>query len=308
MHITSSAKLVAATVLAIFAITLFASGQSSQVAGTWDATVTVNNVPVPFRIEIDGSGADVHSCFFNGDDRVNPSNSGSFQNGALVLTFDSYATKLEAILNDGTLTGTYGGSSGNVYPFQAKRHDPSSVVSSDQHAPDISGLWEIQVKSPKGESAWHFVVNQKCRAVKVYPGQYATLFLGCHCSGSTSHGMTDDSDFRHINVTVPESVGRIHFLYLVENISHIYDEHLFVEPADRNTLGSSISVDRPIWFGLDFMSIREHCYQGFQRVIGCRHDEPLACQFLRQNRVGRRHDTGAMFQENKRKGSANFYR
>jgi thiol-disulfide isomerase/thioredoxin len=160
MHITSSAKLVAATVLAIFAITLFASGQSSQVAGTWDATVTVNNVPVPFRIEIDGSGADVHSCFFNGDDRVNPSNSGSFQNGALVLTFDSYATKLEAILNDGTLTGTYGGSSGNVYPFQAKRHDPSSVVSSDQHAPDISGLWEIQVKSPKGESAWHFVVNQ----------------------------------------------------------------------------------------------------------------------------------------------------
>jgi thiol-disulfide isomerase/thioredoxin len=60
----------------------------------------------------------------------------------------------------GRLTGTYGGGSGNAYAFQAKRHDPSLVASSDQHAPDISGLWEIQVKSPKGESAWHFVVNQ----------------------------------------------------------------------------------------------------------------------------------------------------
>jgi thiol-disulfide isomerase/thioredoxin len=158
MNITSSAKLAFATVLAILALTLLASGQS--VEGTWDATVAVNNVSVPFKIEIDGTGADVHSYFFNGDDRVNPSNSGTFQNGSLVLTFDSYATKLEATLNDGVLTGTYGGGSGNAYAFQAKRHDPSMVASSDQHVPDISGLWEIQVKSPKGESAWHFVVNQ----------------------------------------------------------------------------------------------------------------------------------------------------
>jgi len=158
MHIASSAKLASATVLAIFAITLLASGQS--VKGTWDATVTLNNVSVPFRIEIDGTGAEVHSYFFNGDDRVNPSNSGTVENGSLVLTFDSYATKLEATLNDGILTGTYGGASGNAYAFQAKRHDPSPVASIDQHAPDISGLWEIQVKSPKGESAWHFVVNQ----------------------------------------------------------------------------------------------------------------------------------------------------
>jgi thiol-disulfide isomerase/thioredoxin len=158
MHIASSSKLAVATVLAIFAFTLLASGQS--VEGAWDATVTVNNVSVPFRIEIDGTGADVHSYFFNGDDRVNPSNSGTFQNGTLVLNFDSYATKLEATLNDGILTGTYGGSSGNAYAFRANRHDPSPVATTDQHVPDISGLWEIQVKSPKGESAWHFVVNQ----------------------------------------------------------------------------------------------------------------------------------------------------
>ena len=158
MNISSSAKLAAAALLAIFAITLLASGQS--VEGTWDATVTVNNVSVPFRIEIDGTGAEVHSYFFNGDDRVNPSNSGTFQNGSLVLNFDSYATKLEATLKDGTLSGTYDRGSGSAYAFQAKRHDPSLAATEDQHAPDISGLWEIQVKSPKGESAWHFVVNQ----------------------------------------------------------------------------------------------------------------------------------------------------
>src|ERR1700733_10043132 len=78
MNITSSAKLAARTVLAIFAISLVALGQS--VEGTWDATVTLNNVSVPFTIEIDGSGTELHSYFFNGDDRVNPSNSGTFQN------------------------------------------------------------------------------------------------------------------------------------------------------------------------------------------------------------------------------------
>jgi hypothetical protein len=112
MHISSSAKWPAATLLAIFAITVLASGQS--VEGAWDATVTVSNVSVPFRIEIDGTGTDVHSYFLNGDDRVKPSSSGTFQNGSLVLTFDSYTTRLEAVLNNGTLTGTYCGSSGTL--------------------------------------------------------------------------------------------------------------------------------------------------------------------------------------------------
>jgi thiol-disulfide isomerase/thioredoxin len=158
MNINARTRLITALVIAIFTVTLSAWGQS--VAGTWDATVAVNNVSVPFKIEIDGSGTDVHSYFFNGDDRVNPSNSGTFQNGSLVLNFDSYASKLEATLKDGALVGTYGGTSGSPYTFQAKRHDPSLVPVAGQFVPDISGFWEIQVKSPKGESAWHFVVKQ----------------------------------------------------------------------------------------------------------------------------------------------------
>jgi thiol-disulfide isomerase/thioredoxin len=160
MKITTRTTLSSTTavVVALLTLTLSATGQS--VKGTWEATVTVNHVAIPFQIEIDGRGPDVHSYFFNGDERVNPSNSGAFQDGSLVLNFDSYATKLVATLKDGILIGTYGGASGSAYPFQAKRHDASVVAASDQHAPDISGLWEIQVNSPKGESAWHFVVNQ----------------------------------------------------------------------------------------------------------------------------------------------------
>src|ERR1700722_9020241 len=159
MNMTSRTRFSATAILAIFIFTVTLSAAGQSVNGTWDATVTVNHVAVPFQIEIDGEGPEVHSYFFNGDDRVNGSNSGAFQNGSLVLNFDSYATKLEATLKDGALIGSYGGDAGTAYPFRAKRHDSSPVIA-DQQVPDISGLWEIQVKSPKGESAWRFVVNQ----------------------------------------------------------------------------------------------------------------------------------------------------
>jgi len=80
MYIASNTKLASATALEIFASTVVASGQS--VEGTWDTTATGNNGSVSFKIEIDGTGADVRSYFFNGDDRLNPSNSGMFQNGS----------------------------------------------------------------------------------------------------------------------------------------------------------------------------------------------------------------------------------
>jgi thiol-disulfide isomerase/thioredoxin len=158
MNMTSRTRFSATAIVAIFILTVTLSAAGQSVNGTWDATVTVNRVAVPFQIEIDGEGPEVHSYFFNGEDRVNGSNSGAFQNGSLVLNFDSYATKLEATLKDGALIGSYGGA-GTAYPFRAKRHDSSPVIA-DQQVPDISGLWEIQVKSPKGESAWRFVVNQ----------------------------------------------------------------------------------------------------------------------------------------------------
>jgi len=44
------------------------SAVAESVEGLWDATVTVNGTPIPFRLEISGQGTNVRSCFFNGDE------------------------------------------------------------------------------------------------------------------------------------------------------------------------------------------------------------------------------------------------
>jgi len=133
--------------------------------GVWDATVTVNRVPIPFRIELANKGAKASGDFFNGDERVNPSTEGSFQDGLLDLKFSSYATELKATFKDEILTGSYEGRRGSAYPFQARRHNPASTAGVDPRAPRIDGPWEIQVKSPKRESAWHLLVNQSGTSV-----------------------------------------------------------------------------------------------------------------------------------------------
>lgn len=134
---------------------------AESISGLWDATVIVNGTTIPFPIELSESGSKVQSYFFNGKEKVNPSSGGSFQDASLVLTFDSYATKLEATLRDGVLTGQYQASPQTSYPFQARRHESKNRSAAIAKAPDIQGTWEIQVKSPKGESAWHLIVDQK---------------------------------------------------------------------------------------------------------------------------------------------------
>jgi peroxiredoxin len=134
------------------------SGQTSipSLDGIWSATVTVNNREIPFRIGFSTEGG-VHGWFFNGDEKV-ASTSGAFENGALVLRFDHYATRLEAQLARGELTGTYG-REGRAYPFHAVAYQAS--VASTEEAPDIAGLWDVEVASSKGEKAWRLIVHQK---------------------------------------------------------------------------------------------------------------------------------------------------
>jgi thiol-disulfide isomerase/thioredoxin len=132
--------------------------QSTSLAGLWDATVVVGDVTVPFRMEIAGAGSSVKGSFFNGDQKLT-STTGSFENGSLVLSFDEYETKLEATLKDGRLEGQYTrGTRGAPYPFQAQRFTPSKIEASD--VPSIAGLWNVQVKSSKGEDAWQLIVRQ----------------------------------------------------------------------------------------------------------------------------------------------------
>jgi len=144
---------------ALLGLALIASPAGAQsLNGVWDATVTVNDLTVPFRIELSGSGAGVKGSFFNGDERVT-STTGRFDNGSLMLTFSEYATTLEAALHDGVLEGRYDRGARGFYPFRAKRFSPSSATS-DARVPSIAGLWNIQVNSSKGEAAWRFIVQQ----------------------------------------------------------------------------------------------------------------------------------------------------
>jgi thiol-disulfide isomerase/thioredoxin len=142
------------------------SARAQSPAGLWDATVVVNiqngdSIEVPFRFEIACGGvscAAPRGSFFNGDDKVT-STSGRFADGMLALSFDEYGTKLEATVSNGGLDGQYGrGTRGAPYPFHAKRFRP--IEAGDKNIPSIAGLWNVQVKSSKGESAWQLIVRQ----------------------------------------------------------------------------------------------------------------------------------------------------
>jgi peroxiredoxin len=124
--------------------------------GLWDATVQVNGLDIPFRMEFSSQATAATGTFFNGEERLS-STSGRFEDGALNLSFDYYAAKLEASLKDGVLQGTYTRAD-RPYPFQARRFVPSPLTEAD--VPAIAGLWEVGVKSTKGESAWRLIVRQ----------------------------------------------------------------------------------------------------------------------------------------------------
>jgi len=152
-------KLSVVFAVALLALVTFPVRAGAQALnGLWDATVVVNGVEVPFRMELSGSGSDVKGSFFNGDERVT-STRGRFEKDALVLSFDEYGTQVEAALKDGRLEGEYTrGTRGAPYPFQARKFAPVPV--GDTKIPAIAGLWNVQVKSSKGESAWQLIVRQ----------------------------------------------------------------------------------------------------------------------------------------------------
>ncbi len=129
---------------------------AQDLSGLWKASVVVDELRIPFRFEIATAPDGASGAFFNGDERVR-STGGSFEDGVLTLRFDHYATKLEAKLENGGLVGTYGKKS-RSYPLAAERFAPEPA--GDAAVPSIAGLWAIGVKSPKGESAWQFIVRQ----------------------------------------------------------------------------------------------------------------------------------------------------
>jgi thiol-disulfide isomerase/thioredoxin len=158
IHSSRSWRHAAALVLGLAglaAVGLAANGEKP--AGRWDATVVVNGVEIPFRLDVTDSKAGVAGSFFNGD-RTITSTSGTFEQDVLTLRFDQYAATLKATYRDGRLDGAYDRGSRGAYPFKAQRFTAGSMAAAN--APAIAGEWTIGTKSPKGESAWRFIVRQ----------------------------------------------------------------------------------------------------------------------------------------------------
>ncbi len=143
-------------VLSLLALLFVPSAVAQTLAGRWDATLTSNGVSIPFRIDFSGEGANFSGSFFNGDDPV-VSSGGSFTAGSLLLDFASYAAQLRATLKDGRLAGEYQTARAS-YAFEARPFVTPPLA--ETAAPSIAGIWEIQVQSPKGESAWRLIVDQ----------------------------------------------------------------------------------------------------------------------------------------------------
>lgn len=141
---------------------LFSIALDAPPAGLWDSKVVVNTVEIPFRMEIAVRGPKASGAFLNGDSRV-ASTAGQFQNNSLTLHFAYYASRLEASWNGTEWVGTYFRPNKVQYPFKARRFTPPEPPT--QAIPQIAGLWDIAVKSSKGENAWRLIVRQSGAAV-----------------------------------------------------------------------------------------------------------------------------------------------
>jgi peroxiredoxin len=155
--------------VSLFLIATSAVAQS-QIAGTWSGNATVHNQQVPVRLEITGSGSDLHAALRNGAES-SPASSVVFTGNHLLVTFNYYARTLDATLADGHLTGTFG-TAATRYPVSLNLGSSASDTHSGSPIPPaINGDGEIAVKSAKGESAWQLRVEHAAH----FPGVRAVI-------------------------------------------------------------------------------------------------------------------------------------
>jgi len=130
------------------------SANRSPIDGIWEGFATVHGQQVPVRLQISGAGSDLKAALLNGPEQ-SAGSSAVFSDDHLVVNFNYYARSLDAKLENGALTGTFGAVSGKAaasrYPFVLH---PALAAAALGAGPDIRGDWEIAVSSSKGESAW----------------------------------------------------------------------------------------------------------------------------------------------------------
>ena len=161
--------------------------------GEWLAAVSASKVDVPFRLRIVERPEALSAVLFDGA-RELPSATGTRDGNTVTFTYPSYAATLTARLVDGRLEGEYTRSGRTAFPFKAKRAD--STPPAPAGVPVIEGLYVIPTRSPKGETAWRFIVRQKGAEVEAsilridgdtgaLTGRYdGTRFVLSHFSGA----------------------------------------------------------------------------------------------------------------------------
>ena len=139
---------------ALLALQLAAAAPT--IPGLWNATVTVNDVQIPFRLQLSGAGHAFKAWFFNGDEKIVSTNGDSTPT-TILARFDQYNSRLEATLSNNSLNGTYT-RDGKVYPIHAVPFitpaPPADLV------PHIDGAWLIETGNATGEKAWHLLIRQ----------------------------------------------------------------------------------------------------------------------------------------------------
>jgi thiol-disulfide isomerase/thioredoxin len=147
------------TLAALFCA-LAPAASSQTLDGMWDATITYNGTQIPFKMGLAGTGATVKGWFYNGEDRE-ISNAGKFENGKLVLNFDSYLAKLTATVKDGVIDGEYGPILKKMSPVHAVRERAAEPPGTGS-VPKIAGQWDLEgVASSKGEKTWRLLLRQE---------------------------------------------------------------------------------------------------------------------------------------------------
>jgi len=140
-----------------------AADSAASLNGHWDAVLVRDGLEIPFRLDIEGSGADLKGVLYDGFRPYEKTTSASFQDGKLVLNIGHYLTTINATVDGGKLTGNVvaqNRESSAQYGFRAVRHVATPAAAD---APSIAGSWVIplDVPSSKGEKAFRLVVQQK---------------------------------------------------------------------------------------------------------------------------------------------------
>jgi hypothetical protein len=120
----------------LFAALLGLSVHAKTAPERWDGVITFGTLKVPFSMQIEFGETSVAAVFTSGETPV-ASSSGTIADDKVRIQFDSLGTVLEALVNGGSMKGTYA-----KLPVELNRFCTCGFAG--EAGPDISGVWTIE--------------------------------------------------------------------------------------------------------------------------------------------------------------------